>query len=390
MTRKQVLQKALRGEIKWTEAAEILRISGRQMRRIKTRFINTGTDALYDLRLGSISKRRTKPEVREMILKLFRDQYRDFSASHFFEKLKTEHRFEGHSYSTVLRVLQQEGLVGKAERKPAHRTKRRRRPIRGMMVHMDGSTHDWFNTGQKCDLVAALDDADSKVLAAKFVNQEGSRTCMQVLLQAVKKFGVFSALYTDRAMHFVITKKGGKKPDRTAKSQIERALDKLGTELIFAYSPQARGRMERMWRTWQGRLPQELRLKGIQTIEDGNLFLEKYFIPWHNRNLTVIPEDPESSAFIKVPSSTDLELIFSTQYKRQVNFDHTIQFKNRSLQIPRHKELKANFAGLQVTVHEHLDHTISITYGNHVLAKYDQNFNLNLNYSHEKPMREAA
>jgi hypothetical protein len=234
-------------------------------------------------------------------LDLYRNQYRDFSVIHFFEKLTLEHKVQGASYNTVLRILKEHGLV-----------------MSGMMVHMDGSTHDWLGTGGNVDLVVSLDDAVSRVLAGRFTHQESTRSCMEVLKETVTKYGIFCSLYTDKAMHFVVTNAKGK----------------------------------------------------------ANRFLNEEFIPWHNENLTVEPEDAESTAFVRAHSSQDLDLIFSVQVKRQVNSDNTIQFKNQVLQIPRHPVLKGSFAGTQVTLHEHLDGRWSITQGQHVLARFDRNFNL--------------
>lgn len=372
MTRREVLGKAMRGEITWIQAAEILRVTARQVRRLKKRFESGGEMALLDGRIGKSSSRRISDEWRKKVCDLYREKYSDCSGLHFYEKLTKVHRIEVATYETILRFLREAGLIEKGARRSSHRKRRDRRPMTGMLLHLDGSTHAWLGEDHpNLDLLVVLDDANSEVHSAEFVSQEGSRTCMRVLRETVEKKGTFCSLYVDRAMHFVITTEAGTKPDRTRKTQIERALDRLGTELIAAYSPQARGRSERLWRTWQGRLPQELRLAGIKDMASANQFLKEHFIPWHNSTLTKPAQDPDSTAFIPVPASVNLDLIFSIQAKRQVNADNTVQFKRRVLQIPRQKDGKYSYAGLAVVVHEHLDGTISIAYGPHILGRYD-------------------
>jgi transposase len=373
MTRKEVLRKAMQGQITWIQAAEILRLSPRQIRRIKNRYEKSGEAGLIDMRLGKRSPRRISDEYRKKICDLYREKYSDFSARHFYEKLIQVHRIEMCTYETVLRFLREAGLVEKGVRRSSHRKRRERRPMTGMMLHLDGSTHAWLGEDHpNFDLLVVLDDATSEVYAAEFVAQEGSKTCMQVLRETIEKKGTFCSLYVDRAMHFVITTQAGSKPDRSRKSQIERALDRLGIELIAAYSPQARGRSERLWRTWQGRLPQELRLAQIKDMTSANRFLKEVFIPWHNQTLVKPASDLSATAFIPIHSNMNLDLIFSIQVKRQVNADNTVQFKKKILQIPKQKDGRFSYAGVSVIVHEHLDQTLSITYGPHLLGRYTE------------------
>ena len=371
MTRKAVLQKAISGELSWVQVAEILRLTGRQVRRIRARYELYGESGLLDRRIGRINSRRIPEREKQKVCELYRERYYDFSAMHFYEKLISVHKNQVASYSKVLAWLQEEGLLAKHSRHASHRKKRERRPMSGMLLHLDGSTHAWLGEHHpNFDLLAVVDDATSEVYSARFVSQEGTRTCMQVIRETVEKMGTFCSLYTDRAMHFVVTMKAGDKPDRNRTTHLSRALDRLGTELIHAYSPQARGRSERLWKTWQGRLPQELRVAEIKTMEEANRYLREIFVPWHNQSLTVKALEPESSAFIPVPLSLNLNHVFSLQAFRQVNADNTIQFKNKLLQIPKQTHLRFSFAGVKVTVHEHLDCTFSITYGPHLLGVY--------------------
>lgn len=373
MTRKEVLKKALAGEMSWVLAAEVLRLSPRQVRRLRKRYAEAGEAGLLDLRLGRKNGRAISEDWKKKVCEIYRTQYVDFSALHFFEKLTTQHKLRPACYVTIKNWLQDAGLLERNAKRARHRKRRERRPMAGMLIHLDGSTHAWLGeTRPNLDLLVMLDDATSEVYSAEFVAQEGTLTCMGVIRETIEKRGIFCSLYVDRAMHFVITTKTGQKPDRTRKSQIERALDRLGTELICAYTPQARGRSERLWRTWQGRLPQELRAEGITTMEAANQYLKEVFVPWHNSHLTCQARETESSAFIAVPPTLDLRLLFSIQQTRYVNSDNTVQFKTRVLQIEAKPSLRFSFAGVKVTVHEHADQTISITYGPHLLGRYNQ------------------
>ena len=388
MTRKQVLEKALKGELSWGDAAEILHLSSRQVRRIRKRLIALGPLGLQDKRRGKASHNRIPEYWRDKIAKLFREEYFDFSVLHFYEKLIHHHGIKVAKYCSVKMILREKGLVPLEAPRKKHRLRRERRPMPGMMMHLDGSTHSWFGEAHpQCDLVAVLDDANSEVYAARFVPQESTKSCMGVIRETVEKKGIFCSLYTDRATHFVITKKAGERPDRTRESQIDRALSRLGTQLITAYTPQARGRMERMWRTWQGRLPQELRLRGITTMAEANLFLRSEFVGWHNESITVKATSTES-AFTNLPAGLDLDYVFSVQTTRVVNHDNTVSFKSLILQIPKHPELQFCFVGSKVIVHEHLNGSVSITSGPKLLARFPDL--KGLNPKREMPKRKAA
>ena len=370
MTRKQVLEKALKGEITWVDAAEILGLTPRQVRRIRKRFESSGAQGLEDKRRGKPALNRIPEHWRSEIARLFKEKYFDFSVLHFYEKLRVEHGIQIARYSSVKKILREQGLVPLEAPRKKHRLRRERRPLPGMLMHLDGSTHSWFGENHpQCDLVAVLDDATSEVYSAKFVPQESTKSCMMVIRETIEKKGVFCALYTDRASHFVVTPKGATRPDRTRETEINRALSRLGAQLITAYTPQARGRMERLWRTWQGRLPQEFRLRGVTTLDAANAFLRSEFVPWHNESLTVKAKASES-AFTALPQGLDLDYVFSVQSTRVVNHDNTVSFKNLILQIPKHPELQFCFVGSKVLLHEHLDGSVSITHGPRLLVRY--------------------
>ena len=254
-------------------------------------------------------------------------------------------------------------------KKAKHRKRRERRPLVGMLLHLDGSTHHWLGENfPKWDLLAILDDATGEVYDAFFVPEEDTRSVLKIIRSVVENQGVFCSLYTDRASHFVYTLKAGEKPDKKIRTQCQRALDQLGIELIPAYSPQARGRGERAWGTIQGRLPQELRLAGICDINAANRYLKEIFIPDLNNKFTVEPKE-KGSAFLELPIGTNLDRIFSLNHKRQVANDNTVSYKRFKLQI-QESQIRHHFVKCTVSVYEHLDGTMSIAYGPHTIGRY--------------------
>lgn len=368
MKRQEVILKAIAGDMNWIQAARIAGISDRQMRRLKWRYERHGFPCLMDNRHGRPAWNHLPVELTKKVLNLYRDQYFDFNVRHFHEKLMAEHQFK-HSYSWLKGVLQEAGLVERKKKKGKHRKKRERRPLVGMLLHLDGSTHRWLGESfPKWDLLAILDDANSEIYDAFFVAEEDTRSVLRIVRSVVDKEGVFCSLYTDRASHFTWTPKAGEKPDKRIRTQCQRALDQLGIELILAFSPQARGRGERMWGTIQGRLPQELRLAGIATLEQANKYLKEIFIPDINKRFMVESKE-KGSAFLAAPIGTNLDRIFSLNYKRQVGNDNTVLFKKLALQIPE-SPLRHHFVKCTVNVYEHLDASISIAYGPHTLGHY--------------------
>ena len=362
----EVILRAIGKRITWWQAAEIVGISARQMRRWKRRYEVWGYDGLYDRRRGKPSPRRVPLAVVEKVLELYREKYFDLNVRHFCEKLREEHGLEL-SYTWVKLALQGAGLVGKRRRRGPHRKRRPRRPLPGMLLHLDGSSHRWFSDDRWYDLLVVLDDATSEIYYAQLVEQESTRTVLAALRQVVEQQGVFCALYSDRASHFWLTPKAGDAVDRERLTQVGRALRELGIQMIPAYSPQARGRSERNFSTWQGRLPQELRLHGITTVEAANRFLREQYIGELNRRFAVPAAEP-GNAFLRC-TRRDLERVFAIQHERVVNRDNTVQVENRLLQIDR-TAWRATLAGCRVIVYEHLDGTWSIGYGPHIVGRY--------------------
>ena len=365
----EVILRAMSGQIKWFEAAEILGMSDRSMRRWRMRLEHDGYDGLFDRRTTTPSPKRVPLATVERLLHLYREQYFDYNVKHFHETLEREHEIHL-SYTWVKTALQTAGLVGRRNKRGRHHKRRPRRPLPGMMMHIDGSTHAWLGaTGGKQDLITLMDDASSEIYYAQLVDQESTATIMAGLWSVIASQGIFCSLYSDRASHFVHTPKGATRPDRTVKTQVGRALEQLGIELIPANSPQARGRCERSYGTLQGRLPQELRTQRIDTVDEANRYITAVYLPRHNGQFQVEPGQ-SGTAFVPVHGQ-DLDKIFSHQSERVVGNDNTITLGKRQLQIEQ-QTFRFSMAKCRVLVCEHLDGTISIHYGPHLLGRYDR------------------
>lgn len=362
----EVILRAMAGSLKWWEAAEIVGVTDRTMRRWRARYEKVGYDGLYDYRQRQPSPKRIPVATLEKVLQLYREKYFDFNVRHFHEKLAEEHGIEL-SYTWVKLALQGAGLVGKQRRRGTHRRRRPRRPLPGMLLHIDASKHAWFQDDRYYDLITILDDATSEIYYAQLVEEEGTRTLMPAVREVVEKRGIFCALYSDRASHFFVTPKAGGKVDPNQLTQLGRALQELGMQMIPAYSPQARGRMERSYRTWQGRLPQELRIRQITSVEEANRFLREEYQAEFNRRFAVAPAG-KGSAFVRTRRK-DLEWVFSIQHERTVNGDNTIALDNRILQIEKTR-WRNTLAGCKVTVCEHLDGTMLVRFGPHEVARF--------------------
>ena len=364
---KEVLTRAMSREITWWQAAEIIGISERSMRRWRARLEEDGYSGLYDRRCQRPSPKRVALATLQRVLQLYREKYFDLNVKHFVEKLHEEHGIPL-SYTWVKTALQTAGLVQRYPKRGAHRKKRQRRPLPGMMLHIDASRHRWIPAGDRyLDLIVVFDDATSEMYYAQLVEEESTSTVMMALKRVIEGRGLFCSLYSDRASHFTFTPKAGEKVDLHHKTQLQRALHQLGIELILAYSPQARGRCERVFGTWQGRLPQEMRLRGIGTVDEANHFLETAWIAIHNRKFTVEAAQP-GTAFLPY-SGIDLDKIFSHQEARVVDNDNTVRYRNRCLQIPQ-QTFRYSLARCPVLVCEHLDRSLSLYYGPHRLGDY--------------------
>jgi transposase len=339
------------------------------MQRMRQRYVEYGYDGLFDQRRGKRSMHRIAMETVERVLALYQEKYSDFNVRHFHEKLREVEGIEI-SYSWVRQALQGAGLVAKRRRRGPHRRRRERRPMPGMLLHIDGSRHRWFQDDRWYDLIVILDDATSEIYYAQLVEEESTRTVMRALREVIERKGLFCALYSDRGSHFFVTPKAGEGVDKSRLTQVGRALKELGVQMIAAYSPQARGRSERNFGTWQGRLPQELRLAGMTGREEANRFLRDHYIGEFNSRF-MVKAGERGTAFRRC-GRTDLEWIFSVQTERVVAKDNTVAMAARTWQIDRTR-FRHTLAGCTVSIHEHLDGTVSIRYGPHVIGRFDEN-----------------
>jgi len=362
----EVVLRAMAKKITWWQAAEILGFSDRHLRRIRERYQEFGYESMFDKRRSQPSPKRVPWATVEQVLALYREKYFDLNVRHFHEKLREQHEIEL-SYTWVKSVLQGAGLVARQRQRGVHRKRRPRRPLPGMLLHIDGSHHRWFQDERWYDLIVILDDATSEIYYAQLAEEEATVTVMAGLQEVIERKGVFCALYSDRGSHFWLTPKAGGKIDPHRLTQVGRALREVGVQMIPAYSPQARGRSERNFGTWQGRLPQELRLRGIGSLEAANRFLREHYIAEFNARFQV-PAAQRGSAFVR-RSSRDLDLIFALQFERTVNRDNTVSIQNLRLQIEPVR-WRATLAGCAVKVHQHLDGTFTITHGPQRLGHY--------------------
>ncbi len=366
MKLQDVLLKAMAKKITWWAAAEIIGVTDRTMRRWRERLEQHGYSGLVDRRKGQPSRRRVPLATVEEVLRLYREEYFDLNLRHLHEKLGAEHGIHL-SYTWVQKALQGAGLVARGRKRRKHRRRRERRPMPGMLLHIDGSKHQWFGDERWYDLIVILDDATNEIYYAQLVEEESTRTVMQALRAVIERQGLFCALYSDRGSHFFVTPKAGEKVDKHRLTQVGRAMKELGVQMIPAYSPQARGRSERNFGTWQGRLPQELRLAGIASLEQANAFLRERYLAAFNQQFSVAAAQA-GTAFRRTARS-DLDWIFTIQTERVVAKDNTVAIADRNWQLEKSR-FRSSLAGCTVTIHEHLDGNVSIRYGPHVVGRY--------------------
>lgn len=367
MTRREVITKAIAKQLTWIQAAQVLGITPRHMRRIRRGIERHGMSAVMDQRGKRPRRKRIKAATIEMLCRLKRDIYADFSVRHFYEQVTEKHAVQV-SYNWLRLMLQEAELVAKEPARGQYRRRRERRPLVGMLVHLDASTHEWIAGLPMQDLVVALDDADGRILYARFFAQEGTASTFAALESVLRNFGRFAELYTDRGSHFCRTEQAGAGPAQEQNGQVTQALRALGIRQILARSPQARGRSERAFGTVQGRLPQELRVNQIADYAAANRYLEQAFIPDFNRRFTLKPAQNES-AFVKL-AGVELELVLSARHERVVRNDNTVVFQNLVLQLPPSRQ-RAHFVRCPVIVHQFSDSALGISYQGRLLARYD-------------------
>jgi len=358
------------GRLTQAQAAEILGVCERSFRRYVDRYEDGGgLQALSDRRLNQASRRRAPLSESIKLAEMYRSSFASFNVRHFHEKYQQLGGVEGQvrSYSWVKSVLQGVGLVGTKKARGKHRIKRQRKPLKGMMIHQDASTHRWVEH-EVWDLVVTMDDATSEHYDMRFVPQEGTASSLAGMKVVLTRHGIPSSFYSDRGAHYWHTPKAGEKVDKKNPTQFGVAMQRLGIDMIAAYSPQARGRSERAFQTHQGRLPQELAQAGIQTMVQANAYLQQTYMPDFNSRFAVEAAEPQS-AFVAL-QGVDVGDILSEQYERVVGNDNCVRFEGLSLQIPSDQH-RLHYVRCKVKVRRNCEGGLSIHQGPRCLARYD-------------------
>ena len=355
------------------EAGEILGMSERTFRRFRQRYEEEGEAGLTDRRVGKASVKRVPVDRIEWMLELYQSQYRGWNVKHFHEHLVKRFNFNW-GYSWTKHQLQVSGLIERAPRRGAHRRKRPRKPCEGMMLHQDGSRHAWLTSEPPLDLIVTLDDATSKIYSIFLIEEKGTVSTFQALLEVFIAQGLPCSLYTDRGSHYFLTPKVGGVVDKTQLTQVGRALDRLGIEHIPAYSPEARGRSERMFATLQDRLPKELELAGIAGIEAANRFIREVYLPEHNALFTK-PAEIAQSAFVPVADPVLIIEALCIEEDRTVSRDNTVGYQRLRLQLPP-SPVRPHYVKAHVKVRQYPDATLAVFHGPRLLARYTKEGNL--------------
>lgn len=348
------------------EAARLLGVCERSFRRYLNRYDDEGLDGLIDKRMNQVSHNKAPVDEVLVLEALYRERYDGWNVKHFFERYQQEHEGQ-RSYTWVKKRLQRADLVKPGKRKGKHRKRRERAPLPGMLIHQDGSTHQWV-PGVMWDLIVTMDDANNEVYSAFFVEEEGSWSSLRGVRETIEKKGLFCSFYSDRGSHYWHTPNAGGKVDKTNPTQFGRALDELGIERIAAYSPQARGRSERLFRTWQDRLPKELALAGITDMEVANRYLNDVFISGFNKTFMVVAAE-EGNAFVPL-LSISLKDILCLKAERTVGPDNCVSYLGKGLQIPKQQQ-RCHYVKAKVKVHEYSDGSLSVFHGPRCLATFD-------------------
>lgn len=346
-------------------AAEMLGVTERTFRRWSGRYEAEGPEGLRDRRIGRVSARAVPVDDALRMVTLYESRYTGWTVKHFHEQWQQEHGGT-RSYTWTKKTLQAAGHVARAPRRGAHRKKRPRKPLPGMMLHQDGSTHEWV-PGCQWDLIVTLDDATTECYSAFFVEEEGTMSSLRALREVIEGKGLFSSLYVDRGSHYWHTVEAGGKVDQTRPTQVHRAMRQLGITLIPAYSPEARGRSERVFRTLQDRLPKELALAGITAMAAANQYLAQQFLPAYNRRFAV--SAPEAGTAFVPWVGTPLADILCVQEDRTVAHDNTVRYQGLSLQIP-HDPHRFHYVKVTVRVHAYPEGTLAVFHGPRCLARY--------------------
>lgn len=365
----EVILRAMSGEIHWFQAAEILGLSTRTMRRYRVGLEKWGYEGLFDRRRRSPSPRSVPVAEVKRILGLYRKRYRGWNVRHFYERARREHGVRV-SYTFVKQALQAAGLVAKHKARGRHRRRRERRARFGEMLHIDGSKHAWLALGpeRKQTLITVIDDATSRLLYAQLWPQESTQAVLTALREVVEGHGIPASIYTDRASWAFQTPKAGAAVSKTHLTQVGEVLKRLGIEHIPSYSPQARGRSERMNGTLQGRLVNELKATRARTIEAANAYIRDRYLAAHNESFSVEPREAES-AFVAA-GQAPLDELFCRELVRHVGKDNVVTYGKLAMQISKQPG-RRSCAGLAVILRQYLNGTWSIHRGTQLFGRYE-------------------
>jgi transposase len=368
MKLQEVLMRALSGAITWLQAADILGLHPRSVRRWRARYEAGGAVALYDQRTRRPSRRQAPAPEVQRILRLYRERFSGWNVRHFYRFARRDHDVRL-SYSFVKLALQEAGLVRKGRARGRHRRRREPRSCFGELLHLDGSRHAWLRRRpeERQTLIAVIDDATKRLLYAQLWPAETTAAVMMALRTVCLTHGLPVALYTDRAGWAFHTPKAGGRVDRSHPTQLGRALARLGIEHIASYSPQGRGRSERLNRTLQGRLINELAAAHIETLAAANAYLTARFVPDYNEEFAQPPAEPES-AFVPL-HGVELDSILCHEEARIVGQDNVVTLEQVPLQLTKQPG-RRSCAGLRVLVRRDLHGHHSIWHGTRCLGHY--------------------
>lgn len=367
-TRKMRFEEAFGGwrasRLTQEEAGRLLGVSERTFRRLICRYEDEGLEGLLDKRLNRPSARRAPVDEIMALQGRYRTRHAGWNVKHFY----WWYRQDGgtRSYTWVKKTLQQGGLVQRAPKRGAHRKRRERSPLPGMMIHQDGSSHEWA-PGKRWDLIVTMDDATNEHYSLFFVDQEGTASSFRGIRDLIRSRGLFSTFYVDRGSHYWTTPRAGGSVDREHLPQVTRALHQLGITVIPANSPQARGRCERVFSTHQDRLPKELALHRITTMDTANRYIERVYLPAYNAEFRQLPLE-QGSAFVPFVGD-NLDDILCEQFERTVSADNCVSFARKTLQIPPNQH-RCHYVRAKVRVHRYLDGSLAIFHGPRKLADY--------------------
>lgn len=352
------------GRLTQEDAARILGVCDRTFRRYMARYEAEGLDGLIDRRLTQMSNRRAPADEVLALTERYRQRHHGWNVRHFH----SWYRKDGgtRSYTWVKKRLQEAGLVKVGKKKGPHRKKRERMPLPGMMIHQDGSRHEWI-AGHWCDLIVTMDDATNHHYSMFLVPEEGTVSSFRGVSDVIGAHGLFCSFYSDRGSHYWHTPEADGKVDKTRLTQFGRAMKQLGIEMIAAYSPEARGRSERAFATHQDRLVKELMLAGITDLDAANRYIRETYLPAFNAEFCV-PAREAGSAFVQWIGG-NLEDTLCEQHERSVGHDNCVRFEKLVLQIPQDR-YRCNYVKTKVKVRRYADGSLAVFHGPRQLARY--------------------